>query len=498
MKKIIILVIYIFLVDLDIHSQTVAPFVFGNEYRNIYDLDARGDKVAVVSATMGGTWRPFHLAIYENEQWTLVPPTFMNNGVLDTLHSTAFPKVCIAPNGEIWVAGKGVYRYSNGKWSVFRINDNIEKNRSYNNVFVNEENIVTVITNIKPFIFTLDGNIDDFSSYNVKFRNIPVVQTNNNFPFNPSYTVDGYTFIQRLRSFDPKVIQNDLFVNTPDDSILQFEIPTPNGERSGRNITQIFATSKDEVWILTDNSEGRVKIDSTYTCCAGIYILRNLKDWEVVSDAESYPVNLLSGLNIPPLSIHKLNNNLFEFLLGGNNSSNMSNEIYLFNKDQNTFTKTQWDVILKNSIGFRSSNQLITEYRLAQILESLSKNEYSNVLQDFDAFIKFKVDGKGNRWFMSQSFVLKAPPIEHPTSVSELDLNQQFRIVPNPASQTISIKGQTNQLQHIEILNLRGETLIKVEGEFNNISIRPFANGVYFVRKVFKDGSEEFSKFIKE
>jgi hypothetical protein len=479
------------------NAQTVSPFVFGNDYRIINDLAVYENKVAVVSTTIGGTWKPIHLSIYENDEWTFAPTTFLNNGVLDSLHSSISPKVAVAPNGDIWVVGKSVFRYSKGKWSAFRINDAIEKNREYRNIYINEDNLVTVVANIMPSVFTLNGNEDDFSSYTIKFKNRTVFP-NNNYPYEPTYSIDGYTFTQKSRSYDPKELQKDLFVNTPDDEIIEFEIPTPNGERSGRRVTQMFAESKDEIFILTDNSEGRVKIDSPYTCCAGIYVLRNLKDWEVISDVESYPINLPSGLNIPAIGIHKISNNLYEFMLGRNNSNQMSNEMYLYNRDKKSFTKTQWDVVVKNSIGFRASNQLITEYRLALILESFSKNEKSSSFMNQDAFIKFKVDGNGNRWFMSESFVLKTPPIEHPTSVEESDVNQQFRIVPNPASQTISIIGRTEELQEIEILNLRGETLIKVDGEFNNISIRPFANGVYFVKKILKNGSVLNSKLIKQ
>jgi len=497
MKKFINLIIIIVVSFVTLNAQTVAPFVFGSEYRIINDLDARGDKVAVITTTTSGNWRPIHLAIFENEQWIFAEPTFMNNGVLDTIHSSINPRVAIAPNGDIWVAGKSVFRYSKGKWSSFKINDAIEKNREYSNIYVNEDNLVTVVANIMPTVFTFDGNEDDFSSYTVKFKNIPIFP-NTNFPYESTYSVDGYTFTQKSRSYDPKEIQNDLFVNTPDDGILQFEIPTPNGERSGRRITQMYAENKDELWILTDNSQGRVKIDSSYTCCAGIYLLKNLKDWEVVSNSESYPINLPSGLNIPAIGMHKINDNLYEFMLGRNNANQMSNEMYLFNKAQQSFTKTNWDIIVKNSIGFRASNQIITEYRLAQILESFSKNEKSSSFLNQDIFTKFRIDSEGNRWFMASSFVLKVPPIQHPTSVSENDFNQQFRIVPNPASQTISLKGKTELLKHIEILNLRGETLISVESDYNNISIRPFADGVYFVKKIFKDGRVHNSKFIKQ
>ena len=504
MKKFVNTFIFFVVSVLTIEAQTVAPMVFGDEYRIIKDMDVYENKVVVLTtndAIPTGSTKPLHLAIYENEQWTKVSPYFLNNGVEDTVRASSFPKLTIAPNGDIWIAAVYLYQYSNGNWKKHHIEnfDTTKVNRTYRLVKATNQNKLLVFSeeNGGADIFTIDLENSDINLREKKYQN-QFLQPDRNYPYESVFEVDGYTFSQRSTSYDPKDNEPDFLINTPDDTILQLKLPTPNGENGGRQIMQMYAKNMDEIWIVTDNSEGSVELDKFYTCCGGVFVLRNLKDWESVSDAETYPVNLNTGLNIPALGINKIKDNLFEILVGSNPTSNLANEIYLYNSDTKTFTKTDWDIIMKNSTGYRASNQIITEFKLAHILEELSKNQRSMYFQNGDNFLKIKVDANGNRWFMSKSFILKTPPIEHPTTVAELDLNQQFRIVPNPASQTISLKGKTELLKHIEILNLQGETLIKVEGEFNNISIRPFANGVYFVRKTLKNGSEEFSKFIKE
>ncbi len=505
--KTILITILLLMVSTSVYAQTVAPFVFGEEYRNIDDMDVMGEKVAVISsndAIPTGRTKPLHLAIYENEQWTKVSPYFLNKGVEDTVRASTYPKLSIAPNGDIWIAAVYLYQYSNGNWKKHHIEnfDTTVINRTYELIQVTNEKKLMVFSRVNGGgdIFTIDLENPDVYQRNRKFRNL-YIGPNTNHPYRSVFEVDGYTLSQTSRSYD---IGNDpdIYINTPDDTILTFTLPTPNGEYGGRRIMQMFAESKDEIWILTDNSNGKVKKqdnsnkDSSYSCCAGIYILRNLKDWEVVSDVDSYPVNLKNGLKVAPVGANKIRYDLYEFLLGNNPNipnNELKNSLYLYNTNNRTFTLTNWDVIIKNSTGYRSSNNRPTEYQLALILENFTKN-----IANGDYFLKMKMDSKGNRWFMAQSYVVQVPPIDHPTSVSELDMNQQFRIVPNPATQSISLKGKIELIQHIEILNLQGETLIKVEGEFNNISIRPFANGVYFVRKIFKDGSEEFSKFVKE
>lgn len=504
MKTLFITLIFFVTSVLSIQSQTVAPFVFGDEYRNIKDMDVYGNIVAVISvndAISPGETRPIHLAIYENEQWNLVPPFFINSGVQDTVQASPSPKMRIAPNGDIWIAGKYLYKYSNQQWKKYVLieSDTSITERTYELIQITNDDKLLVFceTNGSADIFTVDLDDFDLQKRDKKYKN-EIISPNTNYPYESVFYIDGYTFSQKARYSDPNIKEHDFWVNTPDDTILQFTIPSPKGEKSGRGVMQIFAKNKNEIWVLTDLSLGKVNSGTPYNCCAGIYLLKNLKDWEVISNAESYPFNLTNGLNIPVIGIHKINENLYEFMLGRNNANQMSNEMYLYNKAQHSFIKTNWDTIVKNSIGFRASNNLLTEYKLAHILEAFSKNEKSIYLETGHEFVKFKVDGNGNRWFMSRSFVLKTPPIMHPTSVTETDITQLFRIVPNPATNTITIKGKTELLKEIEILNLRGETLIKVDGEFNNISIRPFANGVYFVRKIFKDGSQEFSKFVKE
>lgn len=500
MKTILIIFILIFITALEVRTQTAAPFVFHDSYVNIQDIDIYGEKVAVVANAPSAN-TPFYLAVYENEQWTKLPTTFMNNGVLDTLFSSAYPKVVIAPNGDIWVAGKYLYQYKNEEWIVHKVieSDSAITIRNFELIQVTNENKLMVFCRVHGAgdIFTIDLDNPDLKLRKRKFNNT-IIGPNSNYPFRSVFEIDGYTFSQRSTSYDPNDNESDFLVNTPDDTILQFKLPTPNGENGGRRIMQMFAENKDEIWIVTDNSEGSIELDKYYTCCAGVFVLRNLKDWEVVSDVESYPTNIKNGLNIPAFGIHKINHTLKEIMLGFNPASNFSNEMYLYNTETKTFTKTDWDIIVKNSVGFRGCNQRLTEFKLNHILEAFSKNERSMYFQGSDNFLKFKVDSKGNRWLMSQSFVLKTPPIMHPTSVAETDLNQQFRIVPNPASQTISLKGKTELLKEIEIVNLQGTTLIKIEGDYNNISIRPFANGVYFVRKILKDGRIHNSKFIKQ
>jgi len=99
---------------------------------------------------------------FRNVEWTFAPTTYTNNGVLDSLHSAISPKVAIASNGDIWVAGKYLYKCSKGYWSSFRINDAIEKNREYKNIYKNEDNLVTVVANILPASQTISikGNTE--------------------------------------------------------------------------------------------------------------------------------------------------------------------------------------------------------------------------------------------------------------------------------------------------------------------------------------------------
>jgi len=61
MKRIFLFVISALLGTSISTAQTVSPFIFGDEYRIINNLAVNENKVAVVSTTVGGIWKPIHL-----------------------------------------------------------------------------------------------------------------------------------------------------------------------------------------------------------------------------------------------------------------------------------------------------------------------------------------------------------------------------------------------------------------------------------------------------
>ena len=79
-------------------------------------------------------------------------------------------------------------------------------------------------------------------------------------------------------------------------------------------------------------------------------------------------------------------------------------------------------------------------------------------------------------------------------------LDYGFSIFPNPADNQIILKPDENRkIVFVELLDLNGKTLIKMENaEIHNVKVSELQKGMYLVKVGFKNGYIGFSKFIKK
>jgi len=101
---------------------------------------------------------------------------------------------------------------------------------------------------------------------------------------------------------------------------------------------------------------------------------------------------------------------------------------------------------------------------------------------------------------LSDPFMFTPPPV----SVLDLNLNQAFSVIPNPAETNVSIKSAQEQILSIELLSSTGHSIQnEVFGGFTyntnsaTFSVRSLANGLYFV-KVTTPSSVKIVQFIKQ
>ena len=88
-----------------------------------------------------------------------------------------------------------------------------------------------------------------------------------------------------------------------------------------------------------------------------------------------------------------------------------------------------------------------------------------------------------------------------PNTISEIDINKQFEIYPNPAQNLITINRTDNKAASIVIYSLLGnisyQSSLKDNELYKIIDISDFANGIYFISISDNNGMKNTKKFVK-
>ena len=92
----------------------------------------------------------------------------------------------------------------------------------------------------------------------------------------------------------------------------------------------------------------------------------------------------------------------------------------------------------------------------------------------------------------SASDSLSVTPI--PDAIQENET--RFIVYPNPANETLHIKG--NGILQVEVFNIMGQCVMKIDENFENIRLNALQNGVYFVRLKTSEGEKAIKLIVKK
>ncbi len=83
-------------------------------------------------------------------------------------------------------------------------------------------------------------------------------------------------------------------------------------------------------------------------------------------------------------------------------------------------------------------------------------------------------------------------------SIDELENEQAFKIYPVPSSKELNIYVENTTIQTINIFSITGENIIRYTDLVpSSIDISDFANGVYFIEVISKEGRKSVQRFLK-
>jgi hypothetical protein len=81
-------------------------------------------------------------------------------------------------------------------------------------------------------------------------------------------------------------------------------------------------------------------------------------------------------------------------------------------------------------------------------------------------------------------------------SLVDNQFDNGFKIYPNPTSNVVFLKGETEQISHIELISVLGQKITDLRYDFEKVSLESLDNGVYFL-KIYRNNFYQTFRVVK-
>lgn len=427
------------------------------------------DKPAVIYHFNDNSWNKINLQI---------------NDEFIELHSSS--RIRVDSNSNIWISSNGMYKYANGSWSKYFVDNNETEERYYTQFIVDKDNnlwIMSGVNNHDDKIFSselLKYNHNEFDTV-FSFKTAASFFERNGFSKTKTLSYTDYDKIIFQRTFgatqegltkdssfaDIYIVNLDkTYKRIKSDNALSLELDS--WVDMNQNITHLYSKFRDEIWVLLSQRMFQLDLNDPKTI---IYLGSGIslyKDNEWILFNESNNLTKISKYNYDDMGqILDLHNG--KYLIFGRKNC------YSLNYNSVQLEKLEWSNILDGS-KYSKFNKIIEDEKIIKKYHTLSIGE-NNLLGFHDSFIL------NNEIWMLFPWGLLQIPLDSFTDVTEF-INEEFLIYPNPADNYIYISGIDNSLNtKIQIFNSIGslvlsEDLVKSE----KVDISGLLSGLYFIK----------------
>ena len=513
MKKIVVITLFLSINLLHSANYKLSDYTLG--INNLISADKYKNKVAVLAMTKDYKASQSFAGVrfYENGQWDSIPTSFNYLGSEKSVIVNLKSQIHYDSTGALWIGGDALYRYKDGTWDCYIIDDSLKELRKYKQFCVDIFNNLWIATEIYDNkrmgesgyagyseLLKFDGNNFKqiiYSEHNMTFS---YVNMNGVMPNTITALKDGRIAIIKNTFGDTPTGENDgyynlLFIN-PDESIVKYQIPTISGEKAikiAKNVAAIYADSKGNLWFpmtitswFYEDSSGEM---ASSVCCGGLSMLNN-NSWIVFDDKNNLRTfwNEFDSIYYAEsiLNFLELDNNNY-FLMSKKSIYSMGNDYILKDLDLK--------LIGDNSYIIRSKKTWTTdEYKYFLRFDDTSSSVGVYLLADIMDYLVFK----DSIWIVTQPGIVVFPVSLGILGVED-DLVQtnELLIYPNPSGDYIKIKSIEVESNCI-IYNHLGEIVEMKAKLFPNarLDIRNYPEGAYFIR-LENNKQSTLLKFIK-
>ncbi len=154
MKKILLITVFVLLSGIASFAKDYGlkydDYVFDTEYA-LHDMDVKGNDIVVmamgVKDNSTGLYTT-HVYVRRDNVWSKLPTKCVVNEKEENV-VTSFGQVLFDSEGNIWLTGKYLYKYSGAAWTVYNIKDIYSDYRLFENSTFDSEGTLWITTSIQ-------------------------------------------------------------------------------------------------------------------------------------------------------------------------------------------------------------------------------------------------------------------------------------------------------------------------------------------------------------
>lgn len=470
---------------------------YGFERSNICEFDIHNGKIALLTnakISLGSFNLP-DVIVMEKGEWERLP-NYIGNDTSAKLTRSSQGQIHFDSLGNIWICGKGLYKYDGYKWAEYLVEGDPDYDyRRFERFCVDKYNNIW-ITSIVRFstsesyseLFKFDG--EKFISIR-KFSNGFRLIGRNDFMKNYilSATSDGRVVLHNTIEPDDEDYEDgqykDIYIFNQDLTYEKYKTPSPSSSKTITNpkvVSSIFCETDGKLWFPLGQYKWGGAGYPYGACCSGLSLLDG-ETWTVFNEDNGFET-IDEDLYEPVYRMTKLSNDSY-FLIGKNcyyiMDQNYQVTRYLW---KDFFNRAEF-IVIHSYFNGEKGYEFLNNFLIYPVEMKLNQKIKTVIIED--GIIYLCMD-KG-------LMTLKESQLET-LSVNE-ETNSSLTLYPNPATESIYINSD-NQYITFNIVNSLGKVVSNGKYTSGPLSISGLASGIYFIKLEGIGQNPTILSFIKE
>ncbi len=478
MKTKIFIVVLTLFISAELHSSGIKIDTFSFNLISIVDSYQKNNDIYIIGEfeDLPGRFSIPSIYKYDGAKWKEIPVEIKTEYIETQLLTNTRSQIKVDSKNNIWVSGWAIYKYMDGKWDMFTIEDEFQQDRKFLQFDIDKFDnlwITAVISSTDKQVYKSELYYFDGNDFRLIYETKSFYSFGKTGLFGKSLLSlpDGRVIVHRkwntLEEEDYASSQThpDLWIFDTDGNHQELKILTSAGEDyldRNKRLTKIMMENERKIWFTTAMIQ-YLEYPQNPLCCSGLSYLNLEKlEWTAFYEDSGLP-KFGENLYQPIYNILNLGEG-HNIVFGGRRLFEINEDDYL--------EELSWPEILDNSTMIMFNPNFGKEWVDEKLINLYDTSETAAGPIINNAFVV-----NGNEiWMQTQHGI-----IVYKGFISSVipDEEKSVSIYPNPATENLTIDTEI-EFSDYRVVDLLGITLIS--GEFSeNINVQNLSTGMYFL-----------------